>query len=154
MTDTAMKAADYVELGVLYAREGRYLDAHTNLRHALVGFGKLSLKDVPFMLLSYYGLCLVALGKDTGRGLAYCRRAVDEAGNRSEYYFNLGKALVFLKRKAEAITAFQHGLAIDDDPRIETELNRLGIRSRPAIPFLPRRHFLNRYLGRLVRRPS
>lgn len=146
-----MQTNDYIELGVLYAREGRYLDAYTNLRSALEELGRLSIKNVPFVLLSYYGLCLVALGRDTERGVGYCRRAVEEAGNRSEFYWNLGKSLLLLQRKAEAISAFQQGLAIDDDARIEGELRKLGIRSRPPLPFLSRRHFLNRCIGKLVR---
>lgn len=146
-----MQTNDYIELGVLYAREGRYLDAYTNLRSALAAAEHPSIKNIPFILLSYYGLCLVALGKDTERGVTYCRRAVEEAGNRSDFYWNLGKSLLLLQRKAEAIRAFQQGLAIDDDARIEVELRALGIRSRPPLPFLSRRHFLNRYIGRLVR---
>ena len=144
-----MKTADYIELGVLYIREGRYQDAYKPLRQALLVYGEYNVQDVPPELLSYYGLCLIALEKDEDRGLTFCRRAVDEAGHRTDFYWNLGKAYLLLKRKTAAIEAFDRGLEIDDDPRLFDELVRLGIRSRPPIPFLPRRHFLNRCLGKL-----
>ncbi len=150
-----MKTTDYIELGVLYLKEGRYLDAYKPLRQALLAYGEFNVQDVPSELLSYYGLCLIALEKDEDRGLTFCRRAIDAAGHRTDLYWNLGKAYLLLNRKTAAIAAFERGLDIDDDPRLFDELVRLGIRGRPPIPFLPRRHFINRCLGMLrMRRQS
>ncbi|MFZ5864194.1 MAG: hypothetical protein ACOYXR_15330 [Nitrospirota bacterium] len=142
-----LRPEEYLELGILYVREGRFEDANRALKQAALKYGDRSDKHVPPVLLSYYGLCLVALRRDADRGLRYCKRAVHEAEARPDFYWNLGKAYLFLKKKPEAITAFQHGLEIDDDPRLLAALNRLGSRKLPMIPFLPRRHFLNRYLG-------
>lgn len=144
-----MRPADYVELGILYVKEGRYQEAYRSLRQAMLHFGDYRVNEIPYPLLSYYGLCLVALGKESARGLTFCRRAVDEAGTRSDFYWNLGKAYLFLDRKPQAIKAFQNGLQIQDDRRIVAELTRLGVRSRPLIPFLSRSHVVNRYLGLL-----
>jgi len=142
-----MTTANYIELGVLYTREERYRDAYKPLRQALLAYGEHNVKDVPLVLLSHYGLCLVALEKEIERGLSFCRRAVEQAGHRADFYFNLGKAYLLLNQKAEAIETFQDGLEIDDDPRLFRELERLGVRRRPLLSFLPRRHVLNRYLG-------
>jgi tetratricopeptide (TPR) repeat protein len=142
-----MRPEEYLELGILYVREGRFEDGHRALRQAALQYGERNDKAIPPVLLSYYGLCLVALRRDTERGLRYCKRAVHEAGARPDFYLNLGKAYLFLKKKPDAITAFQHGLQIDDDPRLVAALKRLGTRNLPTIPFLPRRNFLNRYLG-------
>lgn len=142
-----MRPKDYMELGILYVREGRYDEAFRALRQAMFAYTEKSGHEMPYHLMSYYGLCLVVLRQDPPRGLALCKRAVDEAGNRTEFYWALGKAYLALRRKAQAITAFQHGLQIGDDARLVSELRRLGVRNTPLIPFLSRENFLNRYLG-------
>jgi tetratricopeptide (TPR) repeat protein len=142
-----LRPEEHLELGILYVREGRFDDAHRSLKQAAHQYGERDIKAIPPVLLSYYGLCLVALQRDAERGLRYCKRAVDVAGSRPDFYWNLGKAYLFLKRKPEAIVAFQHGLELDDDPRLVAALKRLGTRKLPLIPFLPRHNFLNRYLG-------
>jgi tetratricopeptide (TPR) repeat protein len=142
-----LRPEEYLELGILYVKEGRFEDAHRALKQAAHQYGERNIKVIPPVLLSYYGLCLVALQRDPERGLRYCKRAVDEQGSRPAFYWNLGKAYLFLKKKPEAIAAFQHGLELDDDPRLLTALKRLGTRNLPMIPFLPRHNFLNRYLG-------
>jgi tetratricopeptide (TPR) repeat protein len=142
-----MRPKDYMELGILYVREGRYDAAFRALRQAMFGYTEERGHELPYPLMSYYGLCLVVLRQDPPRGLAMCKRAVDEAGNRPEFYWALGKAYLAMRRKPQAITAFQHGLQIGDDARLVGELRRLGIRNEPLIPFLSRENFLNRYLG-------
>ncbi len=142
-----MRPKDYMELGILYIREGRYEEAFRALRQAMFGYTGEIGHQLPYPLMSYYGLCLVVLRQDPPRGLALCKRAVDEAGNRPEFYWALGKAYLAMRRKPLAITAFQHGLQIGDDPRLVSELRRLGVRNPPLIPFLSRENFLNRYLG-------
>lgn len=142
-----LRPEEYLELGILYVREGRFEDGHRALKQSAHHYGERDIKKIPSVLLSYYGLCLVALNRDPVRGLKYCKRAVDASGSRGDFYWNLGKAYLFLKRKGEAITAFQHGLEIDDDPRLISALKRLGTRNLPMVPFLPRHHILNRYLG-------
>jgi len=142
-----MTISDYIELGMLYIREERYRSAYKPLRQALLVYGQRDAEDVPTVLLSYYGLCLVALEKEVDRGLDFCRQAIEQAGHRTDFYLNLGKAYLFLNRKSQAIAAFQHGLEIDHDARLNAELRRLGVRRNPLLAFLPRHHFLNRYLG-------
>ena len=53
--NSVMTTAHYIELGVLYAKEGRYHDAYKPLRQALTSYGEQNVKDVPFILVSYYG---------------------------------------------------------------------------------------------------
>lgn len=144
-----MRPKDYMELGILYVREGRFDEAFRALRQAMFRYTEQSGHELPYPLMSYYGLCLVVLHQDPPRGLSLCKRAVDEAGNRPEFYWNLGKAYLAVRRKPQAITAFQHGLQIGDDPRLVSELRRLGIRNQPLIPFLSRENILNRCLGLL-----
>ena len=148
MSQEKMKPKDFLELGVLYAREGRFEEAFRALRQAMRGYTEERGNDrLPAHLLAYYGLCLVVLRQDPPQGLVLCRRAVDEASNRTEFYWTLGKAYLALRRKPQAITAFHHGLQIGDDPRLSGELRRLGVRTPPLIPFLSRENLLNRYLG-------
>ncbi len=142
-----MRPKDYLELGMLYVREGRYDEGFRALQQAMLRYSEQRGHDLPRHLMAYYGLCLVVLRQDPSRGLALCKRAVDEAGDRPEFYWALGKAYLAMRRKPLAITAFEHGLQIGDDPRLVSELRRLGVRNRPLIPFLPRENFLNRYLG-------
>jgi hypothetical protein len=53
-------------------------------------------------------------------------------------------------RKSEGLRYLKRGLMVDPrDAALLLEWRRLGVRRRPVLPFLPRRHLVNRVLGRV-----
>jgi len=101
---------------------------------------------------SYYGLGLALVERRFNRAVELCRGAVKEEFFSPDLYHNLARVHLAFGFKAEGIRYLRRGLMIDPaDPAIREELEDLGCRSRPALEFLPRNHFLNRWLGRVRR---
>lgn len=99
---------------------------------------------------SHYGWALATLQRRFDKGLALCRSAVRDDYENPEVYLNLARVLLELGRKSEALRYVRRGLMIDPrDTLLLIEWRRLGIRRPPVLAFLPRRHLLNRILGRL-----
>ena len=100
--------------------------------------------------LSYYGLCLALVWNENREGLRCCREAVTLEGYNPDIRCNLGRVLLNAGRRAEAYRCFVRGLRLEGDhPTIRSALRSMGIRSRPALPFLARSNPLNLFLGRL-----
>lgn len=99
---------------------------------------------------SHYGWAVAMIEHRVDRGLSLCRSALRDAADQPELYHNLARVLLAHGRKGEGIKYIRRGLMVD--PRhaaLVLEWRRLGIRRAPVLPFLPRRHLLNRALGRL-----
>lgn len=102
----------------------------------------------PFVM-SYYAVCLAKERREVERGIALCREAMEEDPGNPVHYLNLGRVLVAGGQKREAIKAFRDGLLYGRNQLIKKELDMLGWRKPPVIPWLGREHSLNRSLGRL-----
>ncbi len=102
---------------------------------------------------SYHGLGLALGERRFSPALELCRAAAKEEFFNPEQYLNLARIHLAFGFKAEGIRYLRRGLMIDPQhAAIRAELARLGVRSSPVLRFLPRRHLLNRYLGRLRQR--
>ena len=100
---------------------------------------------------SFYGLGLALVERRFDRALELCRSAAKEEFFNPELYHNLARVHLAFGFKAEAIRYLRRGLMIDpDNAAMLAELNELGLRRRPVLSFLPRRHPVNRLLGRFV----
>ncbi|RMF99810.1 MAG: hypothetical protein D6726_12385 [Nitrospirae bacterium] len=114
--------------------------------------------------LSYKGVLLAELGDDPEEGVALCKEAIGGLEKTVPFgsdffypffYLNLGRAYLHAGKKKEAVESLRTGLLYDNDNReIISELRKLGIRRRPILPFLPRSHPINKYLGLLLSRIS
>jgi tetratricopeptide (TPR) repeat protein len=101
---------------------------------------------------SFYGLGLALVERRFDRALELCRSAAKEEFFNPELYHNLARVHLAFGFKAEAIRYLRRGLMIDPaNQAMHDALADLGVRSRPPLSFLPRRHPLNRALGRLKR---
>ena len=98
---------------------------------------------------SHYGLGLALVERRFVRALELCRSAAKEEFFNPELYHNLAQVHLAFGFKAEAIRYLRRGLMIDpgNSPMVG-DLNRLGVRQSPVLGFLPRRHPMNRLLGR------
>jgi tetratricopeptide (TPR) repeat protein len=103
--------------------------------------------------LSYYGLCLALAQDETREALRFCREAVTIEGYNADLRLNLGRVLMAAGRKKEAFETFRKGLELDrHHVGLRRALRSMGLRRRPALPFLGRSHPLNVLLGRLRNR--
>jgi tetratricopeptide (TPR) repeat protein len=115
--------------------------------------------DEPF-LLSYYGCLEAVINKNLAYGVETCKRALDILNERSPvskeiffptFYLNLGRAYIAAGQKQDAIGAFETGLSYDQENKdLLWEAHKLGIRRKPAIPYLKRTNPINKYVGMLL----
>jgi tetratricopeptide (TPR) repeat protein len=99
---------------------------------------------------SHYGWAVATIEHRFDRGIALCRSALRDAGDAPDLYHNLARALLANGRKSEALKYVRRGLMVDPGhTALLLEWRRLGVRRGPVLPFLPRRHLVNRWLGRL-----
>lgn len=99
---------------------------------------------------SYHGLGLALGERRFSPALELCRAAAKEEFFNPEQYLNLARVHLAFGFKAEGVRYLRRGLMIDPgNAPILAELARLGLRRSPVLRFLPRRHLLNRCLGRL-----
>jgi tetratricopeptide (TPR) repeat protein len=102
---------------------------------------------------SYYALCIAHVRKDYENAISLCITALKREFFSPGIYVNLGRILIVSDRKAQALKAFRKGLSIDDThPGIVRELNAMGVRRRPLIPYFSRENPVNKLFGLLTRR--
>ena len=102
---------------------------------------------------SFYGLGLAMVERRFNQALELCQSAVKEEFGNPDLYVNLARVHLAFGFKPEGIRYLHRALMIEDDhAAAHAELARLGRRRRPPLPFLPRRHLLNRLAGRVRRR--
>jgi tetratricopeptide (TPR) repeat protein len=103
--------------------------------------------------LSHYGLCLGTIMQRRHEGVRYCKEAIELEGYNSDLQCNLGRVLIAAGLRKEAHRAFMRGLQLQPGHKgIVEELKHMGIRRKPALPFLSRDNQLNVLLGRMRRR--
>jgi len=111
----------------------------------------------PFFL-SHCG-CLTAIVENkSNEGARLCEEAInilrkskstDIAFFLPLFYLHLGRACLRGNRKRAAMEAFQEGLKFDaESGELLSAIRMLGIRKRPAIPFLDRGNALNKCVGK------
>ncbi len=109
-------------------------------------------------LLSYHGFLMVKLGIGVSEGIEECMKAVQNTMKlpfgaeffHPPLYLNLGRAYLAAGRKKEAVDAFREGLAADPANReLLSEMKKMGLRKKPAFPFLDRSNPVNKYAGKL-----
>lgn len=99
---------------------------------------------------SYLGLCLGLAERRFDKAVDLCRTAAKEEFFNPAMYHNLARVYLAFGFKAEGIRYLRRGSMIDPgNVVIAQELQVLGVRQKPPLRFLPRRHTLNRWLGTL-----
>ncbi len=100
---------------------------------------------------SFAGLCRVLLG-DHG-GLALCREVARNELYDGDVFHNLARVEWQYGDRKRTVEALTNGLRIDEaHPGLQQFRQRIGVRKRSAISFLPRNCALNNRLGILFRR--
>ena len=104
-------------------------------------------------VLSYYGLAQVLTSNKNG--LLMCRDAASNEVFEGEVFLNLACAEWESGNRKRAVDAIRHGVKIDaDNKQLNRACAKLDCRKKCCFGFLPRSHKLNRFVGRMLRRPG
>ncbi len=105
--------------------------------------------------MSWYGLTLVVVEKNSNLGLLLCDQALRGAGTDPDLLLNQARVHLALNQRERSIRAIQRGLALwPMHHGLQRARDSLGWRKSPVLPFLSRNSPLNRFLGRLRHRFS
>ena len=97
---------------------------------------------------SVLGLSVAYVERDLERARTLCESATQQEFFNPEVYLNLARVYLVFGRRSEALRYLRRGQMIDPgNETIRREMRDLGRRRMPVVPFLPRRHPLNRALG-------
>jgi tetratricopeptide (TPR) repeat protein len=100
----------------------------------------------------YLALCIARERGQFQHAVTLCEKAKAREPQNPLHYLNLGKVYLYAGKKDDAIRAFREGLSRGKDQAIIDELNKLGTRKPPLIPFLRRSNPVNRFLGIILKR--
>jgi len=130
------------ERGVLNLDAGRDDEALSCLREAA------ELAPGHAQLRSLLGVAIARTQRDFEESRALCESAAKQEFFNPDLYLNLSTIYLEFGRKSEALRYLRRGQMIDPGHTlIRRMIAELGRRRMPIVPFLPRRHLVNRALG-------
>lgn len=98
--------------------------------------------------LSYFGLCLALVQRKWKPAIDLCKRAIDLEFYNADHYVNLTRVYVAAGNRKKALETVEAGLKLQpEDEGLRRTRRSLGVRARPAVPFLDRSHPVNVTLG-------
>ncbi len=144
-------------------------DLRWELNRALISNGLESLREDDFssalscfdkaytmsknpLACSYLAFCMAKLNGEIDKALSLCREAIKDEPANPTHYLNLGRIYLLAGNKSDAIKAFSEGLGRGNSPEISDEMNILGTRKEPLVPFLKRSNPVNKYLGIILKK--
>ncbi len=134
--------------------EGRAAFQALSLEEAHAAFGRAFQRDSRDpRLMSWYGVTLVLVEKNSNLGVQLCDQALRVAGNDPELLLNLARVHLALNQRGRVVQVVGRALELwPDDPRLQAARAALGNRQDAVLTFLSRNHRLNVVLGRLRHR--
>lgn len=104
-------------------------------------------------IMSWYGVTLVLVERNSNLGMLYCDQALRIAGPTPELLLNQARAYLALHQRERAYRAIHRGVTQwPDHPALRLAQDAMGWRRRPVLPCLGRSNPLNRWLGKLRHR--
>ena len=98
--------------------------------------------------LSYFGLCLALVRKEYKPAIDLCRRAIDLEFYNGDHYANLARVYLAQGNRKKAVETAEAGLKLVPEHEYLLAVRKsLGVRARPAVPFLERTNPINVSLG-------
>lgn len=123
-----------------------------NSRVALEQFRKLvDIERLP-VYCSNLAFCLAKEKREFKQAIALCNEAIKKEPKSSTHFLNLGRVYLLAGQKKDAIRFLRMGLRYERNREILNELEMLGARKTPPIPFLGRGNPMNKYLGIILER--
>jgi len=131
--------------GLTFLRNNRLVEASNAFKRAV----KEDSGNVRY--LSYYGLTVALFEEDIPRAISLCRASIEHTPFDPELYFNLSRVYHLAGQRVMALKTLREGLGYENDsPLLLMALRRMGVRRRPPLIFLPRKHPLNKIIGKLT----
>ena len=98
--------------------------------------------------LSYFGLSLALVKKEYKTAVELCKRAIDLEFYNGDHYANLSRVYLAAGKRKAAVDAADSGLKLQpENEQLRSARRALGVRARPAVPFLKRENPINVSLG-------
>lgn len=136
------QARECFRAGVHHLNESDYAEALPLLREAA------GLAPENAQVRSSLGVAIAFVDRDFDVARTLCESAAKQEFFNPDLYLNLAHVYLGFGRRSEALRYLRRGQMIDPGHiAIQRMLARLGRRRSPIVPFLPRRHPLNRALG-------
>jgi tetratricopeptide (TPR) repeat protein len=149
-----IKPGDYLRAVRSHLRSGKQKEAYGLLLQASVQY-----PEDP-LILSYFGCLQAIVDRKFRSGVETCKRAIlllkkqrtfSEEVLYPVFYLNLGRAFVAAGKRRDAIDTFKKGLRYDyGNSDLKKELQGLGVRKQPPVPFLDRSNPINKYIGLIL----
>ena len=140
-----MTSRELFEKGIAFLRENNTLGALACFEKAY------AIEKLP-ELKSYLGFCVADQRGRIAEALTLCNDAIAEEPQNAVHYLNLAKVYLKAERKVDALEILRKGISFGDNTEIRNLLENLGDRRKLLFPFLPRRHFLNKFSGLILHR--
>ncbi|HVE71164.1 MAG TPA: tetratricopeptide repeat protein [Thermoanaerobaculia bacterium] len=98
--------------------------------------------------LSFFGLTLALMQRKFKPAIDLCKRAIELEFYNGDHYANLARVYVAAGNRKRALETLEQGLKLVPGHDYLTQVRTsMGVRSRPAVPFLDRSHPINVTLG-------
>jgi tetratricopeptide (TPR) repeat protein len=98
--------------------------------------------------LSYFALCIALVQKKYKPAIDLCKRAIDLEFYSGTHYANLSRIYLASGNRRKAVEIAEAGLKLVPEHEDLLEVRQeLGVRARPAVPFLDRANPVNVSLG-------
>lgn len=98
--------------------------------------------------LSFFGLSIAVMQKKFKPAIDLCRRAIELEFYNGDHYANLARVYIIAGNRKKALETLEQGLKLVPEHEYLTEVRKsMGVRSKPAVPFLDRSHPINVTLG-------
>ena len=141
-TESFNKGSDALRAGDYKAAVREFKEALKSIEEQHLSYSRVA---------SYLGLAQV-LTADLN-GLLICRDAASSEAADGDVFLNLACAEWHIENRERAVDAVMRGCRVDSrHQQLVRACQLLDSRRRSALPFLPRHHFLNRTVGRMLRR--
>ena len=135
-----------IRAGIAAAERRDYAQAYKTLR-AVYGVGDGA--EMPLEGLSYYGLCVAIVEKQTRKGVVLCRSAIEAQFYDATHFVNLIRLYLERGNRKNAVDTLNEGLEnLPNNAKLLRLRDEMGYRAKPMVPFLNRDNLLNVTLGK------
>jgi len=140
--DATLESQTLFNVAVEKVKRNNYREALNDLVEAL----KIAPANPSYR--SYFGFCLAHVEADYERAIRFCRTATEARPLDPMLHVNLGRVYKLSGDNSTAHREFVRAWDVcKGHPAAAAELTRMGIRRPSVIRYLPRSHWLNKYLG-------